>query len=51
MTPESRIVGPEKASIARQRLGKNIPTATYMHAIEELLEAVTSMRPVPKLKE
>jgi hypothetical protein len=37
--------------IARQRLGKHIPAATDMHAIEELLEAVSSMQPVPKLKE
>jgi hypothetical protein len=38
------------AAIARQRLGKHALAATDMQAtIEELLEAVLSMRSVPRL--
>jgi hypothetical protein len=46
---KARIVRPQKTSLARQRLGKHIPAAMDMHAtIEDLLEVVSSIRPVPK---
>jgi hypothetical protein len=37
----------EETAVARERLGKHIPASTDTHAIEEVSEAVFSMRPVP----
>jgi hypothetical protein len=42
------IVEPEETDVARQRLDKHVSAATDTHpTIEELLETVFSMRPVP----
>jgi hypothetical protein len=44
------IAEPEEAAISRQRLGKHAPAAIHtLAAIEELLEAVISMRSVRRI--
>jgi hypothetical protein len=43
-TPESRNIGAKRDPIARQRLGKHVPSATNTQATTEvLLDAVFSM--------
>jgi hypothetical protein len=49
MRPDSWSSGARETAAARQRLRKHVFAATYMLTrIEELLEAVFSMRSVPR---